>query len=80
MVKDQLRNKEFSNDRVVDYFDERFSIIKQKKISKTFEISEEDARIFAEMTPLFFNIDKETLDLSSITHLTVEAEVLVGRK
>jgi len=80
LVVDQLRNKEFSNERVVDYFDERFSIINQCKVSKTFEISEEDAKIFADMTPLFFNIDKTTLDLSAISHLTVEAEILIGRK
>lgn len=80
LVQDQLRNKEFSNERVVDYFDERFSIISQQKVSKTFEISQEDVKIFAEMTPLFFNVDKESLDLSSITELTVEAEILIGKK
>ena len=80
LVQDQLRNKEFSNERVVDYFDERFAIIDQKKVSKTFEISLEDATIFADMTPLFFNVDNESLDLSSITRLTVEAEILIGRK
>lgn len=80
LVQDQLRNKEFSNERVVDYFDERFSIISQSKVSKTFEISQEDVKVFAEMTPLFFNVDKESLDLSSITELTVEAEILIGKK
>lgn len=80
LVQDQLRNKEFSNERVVDYFDERFSIISQNKVPKTFEISQEDVKVFAEMTPLFFNIDKESLDLSSITELTVEAEILIGKK
>lgn len=80
LVQDQLRNKEFSNERVVDYFEERFSIISQSKVSKTFEIPQEDVKIFAEMTPLFFNVDKKSLDLSSITKLTVEAEILIGKK
>ena len=80
LVQDKLRNKEFSNERVVDYFDERFTILEQKKISKTFKINEEDARIFAEMTPLFFNVDIDTIDLASVNHLTVEAEILIGRK
>ena len=55
-------------------------ILEQKKVTKTFEISEEDARIFAEMTPLFFNVDIDTIDLASVNHLTVEAEILIGRK
>ncbi len=80
LAKDKLRNKEFSNERVVEYFDERFKIVEQRKVSKTFEITPEDCRAFAEMTPLFFNVDVDTLNLDEITHLTVEAEVLVGKK
>ncbi len=80
LAKDKLRNKEFSNERVVDYFDERFKIIEQRKVSNTFEITAEDCRAFAEMTPLFFNVDTDALDLGSITHLTVEAEILIGKK
>ena len=78
-VRDHLRNKDFSNEQVVECFQDNFSLICRTKVSKTFELPEEDCRIFAEMTPLFFNVDKQQLDLSSISSLTVEAEILVGK-
>ena len=79
LVRDHLRNKDFSNEQVVECFQDNFSLISRTKVSKTFELPEEDCRIFAEMTPLFFNVDKQQLDLSSISSLTVEAEILVGK-
>lgn len=79
LVRDRLRNKDFSNEQVVECFQDNFSLISRTKVSKTFELPEEDCRIFAEMTPLFFNVDKQQLDLSSISSLTVEAEILVGK-
>ena len=30
------------------------------------------------MTPLLFNVDTERIDWSGLTHVTVEAEVLIG--
>ena len=79
LVRDHLRNKDFSNEQVGECFQDNFSLISRTKVSKTFELPEEDCRIFAEMTPLFFNVDKQQLDLSSISSLTVEAEILVGK-
>ena len=79
LVRDHLRNKDFSNEQVVECFQDNFSLISRTKVSKTFELPEEDCRIFAEMTPLFFNVDKQQLDLSAISSLTVEAEILVGK-
>ena len=79
LVRDHLRNKDFSNEQVVECFQDNFSLISRTKVSKTFELPEEDCRIFAEMTPLFFNVDKQQLDLSSISSLTVDAEILVGK-
>ena len=39
----------------------------------------EPVQTFAEMTPLFFHVNKDTLDLTSVTQLTVAGELLIGR-
>lgn len=79
-AKDQLINEVYSNEDTVEYFGSRFNIVSRKMVSKTFSMSPEHIRIFAGMTPLFFHVDVENVDLDSVTELTVEAEVLVGRR
>ena len=48
-------------------------------ISKTWPMPAEHVQAFAEMTPLFFHVDKKTLDLTSVRQLTVAGELLIGR-
>ena len=48
-------------------------------IAKTWFMPSEHVQTFAEMTPLFFHVDKNGLNLSSVTQLTVAGELLIGR-
>lgn len=75
-----LRHKEYSaGGEVQDYFAEHFEVVSQTQVSRTMSIGREDLADLAAMTPLLFDVDKESLDLSGITEITVEGQILVGR-
>lgn len=75
-----LRSKEYSaGDEVSDYFADHFEVVSAEPVSRTMEISEEDLLNLVNMTPLLFDVDKASLDLSGISEITVECQVLVGR-
>ena len=52
------------NQLVTDCFEKHFKMTDRIKVTRTFEMSERDVRVFAEMTPLLFGIDAESLNLS----------------
>ena len=73
-----LRNKSYSNEEVLDYFEKNFEMVSRTPVSKTMEIGKEHLADLVRMTPLLFDVDKSRLDVSGIREITVEAEVLVG--
>ncbi len=79
-ASEQLINKEYSNDRIASLFMNNFTVISQQRVCDTFDITQEDLSVFADMTPLLFNVDRSKLDLSVISTLTIEAEILLGKK
>ncbi len=74
-----LRNKSYSNEEVLDYFEKNFEMVSKTPVSKTMAIGPEDLADLVRMTPLLFDVDRSKLDLSNIKEITVEAEVLVGK-
>lgn len=80
VVSDQLQNKEYSNEEVTDYFEGHYELVSRVKCTKTQELSGENLENLVRMTPLLFDVDKSKLDLSSVKEITIEGEVLVGRK
>ena len=74
----QLRHGDYSNEQVVGQFAEHFDVLERRLVSQTFPMPADDVLAFARMTPLLFNVDVDSLDLSRIHELTVEAEILVG--
>lgn len=80
LAKDQLRSKEYSNHLVVDNFEDHIEMVSRRKVSKTFEMPLEDIEAFAAMTPVLFSVDMSRIDLASLKSLTVEAEILVGKR
>jgi len=77
-ARDQLRSKDYSNESVVDYFAQHLSLVSREKVSVTFDMPEEDVSAFADMTPLFFSVDRSQVDCAGVKRLTVEAEILTG--
>lgn len=74
-----LRNSEYSNDNVLDYFDGHFGIEQHISVSRTMAVSSEDLSDLVKMTPLLFDVDKNVLDLNNVKEITIEAEILTGR-
>jgi len=77
---DQLRNKDYSNEEVLDYFLEHFHLAERFSVSRTLPVSGENLEDLVRMTPLLFDVDKHALDLSAVSAITVEGEILVGKK
>jgi len=77
---DQLRNASYSNERVTDYFEKHFALIDRKRITHTLPVNEEQKQHFARMTPMMFGVNTEQLDLSAISDITIDVEILIGRK
>ena len=79
-VKNQLQNKEYSNEEVTDYFEGHYELVSRVKCTQTKELSGENLENLVRMTPLLFDVDKSNLDLSDVKEITIEGEVLVGKK
>ena len=63
----------------IDVILESCELLERVTIAKTWSMPSEHVQTFAEMTPLFFHANKDTLDLTSVTQLTVAGELLIGR-
>lgn len=79
-ARDLIRNKEYSNEEVLDYFDERFERIDSIFATNTMAIDKETLKDLVNMTPLLFDVDKSKLDTSNVNEITIEAEILIGHK
>lgn len=79
-ARSQIRNKEYANDEVLDYFADHFEVVSSVTATKTMTIEAENLKDLVQMTPLLFDVDKAAVDLSKIREITIEGEVLVGRR
>ncbi len=79
-VKQHIHQEAYSNQDVMDHFKEYFKIVNHLHLSRTFPITAEQAMKLYQMTPLLFNVEKSNLDTCSISHITIEAEILVGKR
>lgn len=78
-ARNQLKNKDYSNEDVSDYFSQHYEILSQKTLTKTSPIDQETLKTLTEMTPLLFDVDVSKLDLSGISEITVDAVLVIGR-
>lgn len=79
-AKDQLFHKDYNERRGADVFAEQFELVMQKTVSRTFEVDSQVRDIFIGMTPLLFSVDKSKIDWETVKTITVEGEILIGRK
>ena len=73
-----LKNPDYSNESVVEYFEKYLKTISRETVSATVQLSSEQRMSFIEMTPLLFCVEKDCVDWRTLTHLTIEADVLIG--
>lgn len=79
LAKEHLIRQSYSNQSVIDYFARHFELLKTVTVSQTFPMPLAHRESFAQMTPLLFHIDRSQIDVSQISSLTIEGEILVGR-
>ena len=79
-ARDQLFHKEYADRKGAAVFAEQFQVVLRKTVSRTFEVTPEERDIFIGMTPLLFAVDKTKIDWEQIKTITVEGELLIGKK
>lgn len=79
-AKDQLYHKEYKERRGAAVFGEHFDVVRQKTVSRTFDVTPEERDIFINMTPLLFAVDKSKINWTAVDKITVEGELLIGKK
>lgn len=80
LAKDQLRKDSYTNQSIVHHFKSYMREVEQVTVRQTVAIDRVDAQILADMTPLFFQVNQEKLDLASLREITIEGVVLIGKQ
>ena len=75
-----MQQAEYSNKKVLDYFEEHYELIDQIDATETYPVTEEVRTAFINMTPLLFNVDKSKIDWSQVKNITVGSTILVGQQ
>ena len=79
LVKEHLRREEYSNQRVVRLFRDRFDLLEQREIDKTFPLSPQQGSDLIAMTPLTQGMEKEQLNIAALDSVSIHLHILVGR-
>lgn len=77
--KGQLRHEEYSNDLVVERFEESFELISRTPVRRTVRAQAGQIADFLRMTPLLFHVDEESIASCRLDEITVDAEILLGK-
>ena len=80
IVAEQLTNTNYSNHKIIEHFEEAFTITNSYDVATTFSLRENEKAALLHMTPLLFNIDIDKIDWSPLTGITIAAKILVGQQ
>lgn len=80
LARDQLRSGPYDSERVADYFEDHMQLVRRERVTYTLPVTQAQAHAFARMTPMLQRVDVEALDLSGVKEITIDMELLVGRK
>ena len=80
LARDQLRSGTHDSERVADYFEDHMQLIRRERVTYTLPVTLSQAQAFARMTPMLQRVDVEALDLSRVKEITIDMELLVGKK
>ena len=79
LAGNRLRHQEYDGGDVERYVHEKMNVIAQEAITYTLPVTQETAYHLARMTPMLAGVDVDTLDLSSITQITIDETLYIGR-
>lgn len=79
-IEGQLVNKEYSNENVVRHFAKNVVCLDNRRLTYQLPVTERHLENFIQMTPMTFNVDKDKIDLSGIGQITIDVEIIIGKK
>lgn len=80
LARGQLRSGSHDSERVTDYFEDHMQLLRRERVTYTLPVTLSQARAFARMTPMLQRVDVDALDLSGVKEMTIDMELLVGKK
>ena len=80
LLSKELPQENYSNNQVKKYFEKHFKIEKMLHTCKTLALQPAQATSLLHMTPIMFNRDDSLIDISKLTHITIDAEILIGTR
>ena len=79
MAQDQLAKQSYSNQEILEHFEDHCQILSSETVSLTKSLTPEERQALLAMTPLLFHVDQEKINWTRLKEITIEAELLVGK-
>ena len=79
LAQDQLTKQSYSNQEILEHFEDHCQILSSETVSLTKSLTPEERQALLTMTPLLFHVDQEKIDWTQLTEITIEAQILVGK-
>ena len=75
----QLSKRDYSNQEVIQHFQEHFDIISEVNIESSHSLTSESRAALLAMTPLLFHVEQDQIDWTDLTQVTIAATILIGK-
>jgi 23S rRNA (guanine745-N1)-methyltransferase len=79
LVRDNLRNRDYDNSRVLEHLSRHGSILDKITIRHTFPLTAEQSADFLRMTPMTFSLPEASLEGLALSEITIHMELLKVR-
>ena len=79
LAQDQLTKQSYSNQEILEHFEDHCQILSSETVSLTKSLTPEERQALLAMTPLLFHVDQEKINWTRLKEITIEAELLVGK-
>ncbi len=82
IIYEKTDKENYSNEQVVQHFNDKFKLIDVKDISYKFKITDEDLLLLIRMTPLAWKITEDMISKiikSNLNEITIDMSLMIGR-
>ena len=79
-VADQLRQKDYSNQQVIQHLEENFQIIHKQDVQALVSLTPKTKEAILKMTPLLFHVRQDEIDWSNLNQVTIAAKILLAKR
>ncbi len=79
LAGEQLSEADFIDHGVSEHLMRHMNVVSRARVTQTSPVQAEDALDLVRMSPVAFSIEEHALDLDSLTHITVDAEIICAQ-